>query len=66
MFAGRTAVLLAPGKSLEYQWDRVREYIREKDAIPVSANFYFEEQRGGYAFFSNAKRYECPSSLLSA
>lgn len=58
VFAGRTAVLLAPGKSLEYQWDRVREYIREKDAIPVSANFYFEEQRGGYAFFSNAKRYE--------
>lgn len=58
VFAGRTAVLLAPGKSLEYQWDRVRDYIREKDAIPVSANFYFEEQQGGYAFFSNAKRYD--------
>lgn len=58
VFRGRTAVLLAPGKLLEYNWQKIREYIRDRHAIPISVNFYFEEQEGGYGFFSNAKRYE--------
>lgn len=57
-FGGRRAVVLAPGKSLEEGWKKVRSYIRKEGAIPVSANFYFDEQEGGYAFFSNARRYE--------
>lgn len=57
IFEGRTAVLLAPGKSLEYQWDKVKDYAKCHKAILVSANFYFEEQEGGFAFFSNAKRF---------
>lgn len=57
-FGGRTAVVLAPGKSLRDGWQKVREFIRKTNAIPISANFYFDEQEGGYSFFSNAKRYE--------
>ena len=56
IFEGRAVVLLAPGTSLEYQWDKVKDYIRSQKAIIVSANFYFAEQEGGFAFFSNAKR----------
>lgn len=63
VFAGREAVLLAPGKSLELGWETVRQYIRDHHAIPISANFYFDEQEGGYAFFSNAKRFESYRSL---
>lgn len=51
-------VVLAPGKSLRNAWKKVSGYIRREKAIPVSANFYFDEQEGGYAFFSNARRYE--------
>ena len=57
-FGGRRVVVLAPGKSLESSWKKVHSYIRREGAIPVSANFYFDEQEGGYAFFSNARRYE--------
>ena len=57
IFEGRAVVLLAPGTSLEYQWDKVKDYIRSQKAIIVSANFYFAEQEGGFAFFSNAKRF---------
>lgn len=60
---GREAVLLAPGKSLEQNWEKVKDYIRENRAVPVSANFYFDEQEGGYAFFSNAKRFESYRTL---
>lgn len=57
-FAGKKAVILAPGKSLETSWEKICAYIRENHAIPISANFYYHQQEGGYAFFSNAKRYE--------
>ncbi len=57
-FEGRCTVVLAPGKSLSENWDKVSRYIKEHNAVPVSVNFQFDEQKSGYAFFSNSKRFE--------
>lgn len=51
-------VLLAPGKSLEKQWDQIEKYMEHHKGIPISVNFYFDGQKEGYAFFSNAKRFQ--------
>lgn len=58
LFKGQNIVVLAPGCSLLYYWTKIEAYMKEKEAVCISLNFYFDKQKGGYAFFSNAKRYE--------
>lgn len=61
--AGKNIVLIAPGRSLENTWEQVQEFIRYHDAVPISVNFCYDGQQSGYAFFSNAKRYDEYRSL---
>lgn len=63
IFGGRKTVLLAPGKSLLEYWPAVRAWIERENALVVTANFFFDEWREGYAFFSNGRRFQEYKSL---
>ena len=56
IFAGRKAAVLAPGKSLGADRERIREEIAKADVV-ITTNFYYEET-SDFAFFSNSKRYD--------
>lgn len=56
-FAGKSIVLLGPGKSLQIDKDRIRDYIFQMNAFAISVNFEPTLFDCGYVFLSNAKRY---------
>lgn len=55
---GKNILILAPGKSLEVQADKIREYIQKNDASMISLNFVPKEFEIEMAFFSNSKRLD--------
>lgn len=56
-FAGKRIVLLGPGKSLQADGDRIRDYICQTGALAISVNFEPVMFDCEYVFLSNAKRY---------
>lgn len=57
-FAGRTVLLLLPGKSLLKEEEKIKAYIRRKDPVVIGINAVMQQYRYDYLFFSNAVRYE--------
>ena len=62
-FSGKKVLLLAPGPGLEKYRKQAEEYRKAQSPIPVSVNFFYDRQEGGYAFFSNSKRFQEYRSL---
>ena len=57
-FAGRTILLLAPGKSIDLEIDRIRQFIADNNPIVIGVNAIDVNYDYDYVFFVNSARYE--------
>ncbi|MCM1062945.1 MAG: homocitrate synthase [Eubacterium sp.] len=48
--------LIAPGKSIQQNFEKIRKRIKEENCITISINFVPKEVSVDYAFFTNLKR----------
>ncbi len=55
---GRKILLLAPGKSIVQEQDKIKEYIEQEKPIVFAVNFIPKIYDISYVFFSNNKRYQ--------
>ena len=58
ILAGRNILILAPGKSLTKEKDKVDDYISKYNPFVISLNFIPKEYRTDLAFITNMKRFE--------
>ena len=57
LFAGKKALLLAPGRSINNSRDAILKVLSDKDTVSISVNFYNEELKTDFLFSSNMRRY---------
>lgn len=62
MLAGKDIVILAPGKSLEDERERVANVLAETDALVIAVNFIPENYETDFCFFGNIRRWEARDS----
>lgn len=53
----REILVLAPGKSIKLQRDKIRTFIKGNNPIVVTINFISDDFKPDYVFMGNAKRY---------
>lgn len=53
----KCVLVLAPGKSLEREADKIEGFLNENRPVIFTVNFYTESFPVDYVFISNAKRY---------
>ena len=58
-------VLLGPGGSIVENEEKIKRFIREKNAITISVNFATLQFRSEYVFLSNAKRYTAWTDMFN-
>ena len=59
-------LLVAPGKRIYSDKEKVESYIGQKKPVIISINFIPSEYKVDYAFLSNAKRYVAQATKISA
>lgn len=57
VFSGKTALIIAPGSSINTEADKISSCMLEPDTISVSINFKPEKFSCDYIFVSNLRRY---------
>lgn len=57
IFANRSILLIAPGKSSIEDYDRIQKYIKEKHPIVIAVNALLNEYQYDYLFLANKSRY---------
>lgn len=57
--AGRNILLIGPGKNIQLQEERVRDYINAMKPIVISTNYIPGAFKVDYVFLSNTRRYNC-------
>ena len=55
--AGRVVLLLAPGKSIDMEYDRIRSYIKDNDPVVIGVNAVNPRYDYDYLYFMNSVRY---------
>lgn len=55
---GRKVLVLAPGRSLKRQWEKIDSFIKQENPFIFSANFVSQQYDTDYIFCSNAMRYD--------
>jgi len=63
--SGKKILMLAPGKRIYSEKEKVDEYINSNDPIVISINFIPKEYPVDYAFLSNSKRYVAQATKIS-
>lgn len=58
-------LLLAPGKTLVTERERIEKFAAENAPVMISVNFLPEDYAVDYCFFSNNKRYTSPKDTQS-
>lgn len=53
----RTILLIAPGKSISKEEDKIKEFIAENNPVIISLNFIPENYKADVAFVTNIKRF---------
>lgn len=53
----RDILVLAPGKSIEEQAGKIRDFITKKNPVLITINFVNDDYTPDYVFMGNAKRY---------
>lgn len=56
--SSQNILLLAPGKSIQLEREKIENYIRAKNPIIIGINWMSDEYDCDYVFFSSVKRYE--------
>lgn len=57
IFAGKEVLVLAPGRSIEIEQDKILRYIAENDVVVLTLNAVHQNIPADYIFISNRKRY---------
>ena len=65
IFSGQKVLLLAPGNTVNTEYEKIHTYLEQERPIVVAINFLPEQYRVDYVFISNAKRYVQLSGKLS-
>ena len=65
LLKGENILLLAPGKRIYSEKDKVDLYITKYSPIVISINFIPEEYPVNFAFLSNSKRYAAQATKIS-
>ena len=63
--SGKNILLLAPGKRIYSEKEKVDLYIANHKPVVISINFIPEEYHVDYAFLSNSKRYVAQATKIS-
>lgn len=58
IFEGKTALLIAPGKSIITEVEKIKNFTHLNDIISIAVNFVPENLEYEYVFFSNKRRYD--------
>lgn len=58
LLKGRKILLLAPGKSLDTEAEKINAYIRENNPVVIAVNALPKNYRPDLVFFSNSLRYD--------
>lgn len=58
IFTGKSVVILAAGKSIVEQRNKILQYIADNDAVVISINYMHEGLPCDYLYLSNKKRYQ--------
>lgn len=58
ILSNRNVLILAPGKSVSSEIERINDYIQEKDAIVITVNYLDANISSDYIFMSNPKRHD--------
>lgn len=66
-FAGKTILILGPGRSIGYAREKIEAYIQEHNPVIMAINFVPEgyAERIQYIFLTNAKRYAQMATVLA-
>ena len=56
-FKNKKVLILAPGKNINDNKDKINEYISDKSFISIAINFYNQYFKTDYIFSSNMRRY---------
>lgn len=54
----RVVLLIAPGKSIISEYDKICDFIKEENPIIIAVNNIIEKFKFDYIFFSSIKRYQ--------
>ena len=57
-FQGRKILLLAPGKSIDTQFDKIQSFIAENNPVVIGVNAINSRYTYDYIFFANTLRYK--------
>ena len=57
-FQNKTVLLLAPGKSIDLQFDKIQRFIAENNPLVVAVNAINSRYTYDYLFFANSLRYK--------
>lgn len=57
IFEKRNVLLVAPGKTVGTEKDKIQQFIKEHESVVVSVNFDYEFVNTDYVFFSNIRRF---------
>ena len=63
IFHGRKILLLAPGKSIDSDFDKIQKFIAEERPIVVAVNAINPRYDYDYLFFAKSTRYDYASSV---
>lgn len=58
MLSGREVLLVAPGKSIDTDYDKVQAYIKDHDPVVIGVNAINSRYKYDYLFFVNSVRYD--------
>jgi len=56
--SGKEILVIAPGKSIALEKDKIKKFIKDKDPYIISSNFNAEEYEPNLVFITNQKRYD--------
>ena len=57
-FAGRKVLLLAPGKTIVSEKEKIREFIRKENPVAIAVNAVSKDYEPDYITFINSVRYQ--------
>lgn len=57
-FAGKSVILIGPGKSILDNQEKIKKIICKKKLISITANFVWDRLISDYAFFTNIRRWD--------
>lgn len=58
VFQDRAVLIMAPGKSIELEAEKINAYIEKNDPLIIAINFISKNVKTDYLYFSNTRRYK--------